>query len=271
MTSVVIPAHNEASRIGRCLRALLEPSNQDLEIVVVANGCADATADEARSFGPRVSVLEIDPASKTAALNAGDAHATTFPRFYLDADVVIRLEDLERVARILEDPGILLAAPGRHWIDEGRPWLVRSYLRFLRCLPQVESGLTGGGVLGISEAGRRRFEHFPDVLGDDLWLDTQFEESEKRLVREATSLVQMPRSVSGLVARRTRVVLANREARPARRSGRRAGKVFEALRARPRLLLDLPAFLFITGLAELRARQRLHSGDIGWDRDESSR
>src|SRR4051794_31851306 len=69
--SVVIPAHDEESVIGRCLAAWsgeLEPG--EAEVVVVANGCSDGTAEAARDFGVRV--LELPAASKSAALNAGD-------------------------------------------------------------------------------------------------------------------------------------------------------------------------------------------------------
>ena len=55
MTQVIIPAHNEAAVIARCLDTLLEPPRPDrLDVVVVANGCTDDTADRARAFGPPV-------------------------------------------------------------------------------------------------------------------------------------------------------------------------------------------------------------------------
>src|SRR6185312_1201240 len=45
MISVVIAAHNEARVIGGCLDALLADAGpDDLDIVVVANGCTDDTA-----------------------------------------------------------------------------------------------------------------------------------------------------------------------------------------------------------------------------------
>src|SRR3954453_3171433 len=92
LASVVIPAHDEASVIGRCLRALLagaEPG--ELEVIVVCNGCHDDTAAVARAHAPDAVVLELPAPSKPAALNAGDAEATRFPRIYLDADVEVPL------------------------------------------------------------------------------------------------------------------------------------------------------------------------------------
>src|SRR6476659_6853296 len=87
--AVVIPAHDEAAVIGRCLRSIeAAVRERDLEVVVVCNGCADATADVAASF-PWARVVEIDEASKPAALRAGDRAVSAFPRVYLDADVVV--------------------------------------------------------------------------------------------------------------------------------------------------------------------------------------
>ncbi len=50
--SVVIPAHNEARGIRRCLSALLDSARPgEFEIVVVANGCIDETASpQARAY-----------------------------------------------------------------------------------------------------------------------------------------------------------------------------------------------------------------------------
>src|ERR1700682_6135663 len=87
--SVIIAAHNEEKVLARCLDALLADSRPgELEVLVVANGCTDRTVEIARSYGI-VGVIEIPEASKHAALNAGDAAATVFPRAYLDADITI--------------------------------------------------------------------------------------------------------------------------------------------------------------------------------------
>ena len=71
MTSVVIPAHNE----GRVIRRLLEqPVNGadlgEMDIIVVANGCTDDTAEVAASFGPAVRVLTL-PVTSMRILSCG--------------------------------------------------------------------------------------------------------------------------------------------------------------------------------------------------------
>jgi hypothetical protein len=60
-----------------------------LDIIVVASGCTDDTAEVAGAFGHPVRVLNRPAASKPAALKAGDEAPKAFPRVYLDADVEI--------------------------------------------------------------------------------------------------------------------------------------------------------------------------------------
>ena len=87
--SVIIPAHNEAAVIARTLAPLAPlAATGQLEVIVACNGCSDNTAGIAGQF-EGVTVLELEQPSKTAALNAGDAAASHWPRLYLDADVQI--------------------------------------------------------------------------------------------------------------------------------------------------------------------------------------
>ncbi|HEY1238407.1 MAG TPA: glycosyltransferase family 2 protein, partial [Solirubrobacterales bacterium] len=113
--SVVIPAHDEAAVIGRCLDALFSGFERgELDVVVVCNGCTDRTADVARSSDHRVRVVELAEAAKPAALRAGDAAASTFPRLYLDADVVLPGSAARRVLERLKDGAIAARPPIRY-------------------------------------------------------------------------------------------------------------------------------------------------------------
>src|SRR5882762_3548358 len=87
VVSLVIPAHNEASVVGRLLSRLLAGAAPgEFEIWVVANGCTDDTADIAGSFAD-VKVLITPQPNKHAAMRLADEHADGFPRLYVDADV----------------------------------------------------------------------------------------------------------------------------------------------------------------------------------------
>ncbi len=100
MPSVVIAAHNEEHLIGACLRAIADQDfSGDVQVVVSANGCTDHTAEVARQAG--VEVVDRPDPGKTAALNAGDAVATSFPRIYLDADIILPRNALSSFTTLL--------------------------------------------------------------------------------------------------------------------------------------------------------------------------
>src|SRR6185295_268865 len=100
MISIVVPAHNENSGITRLLRTItMAFPPEELDVVVVCNGCTDGTANSARRFGSVVRVIETDVASKVCALNLGGQVARCFPRLYIGAGVVITAEAIEGLAR----------------------------------------------------------------------------------------------------------------------------------------------------------------------------
>ena len=91
--SVVIPARDEEAFVATALASLvtqLFPLDQ-LEAVVVANGCADRTADAVRAFATqhpvlRLRLVELPTASVSAAKNRGAAEAGGRLLLFLDAD-----------------------------------------------------------------------------------------------------------------------------------------------------------------------------------------
>ena len=64
--AIAIPAHDEAGAIVRCVRSIAAcavPDLLEIQIVVVADNCTDATADLAQSSGARV-LVRSDPARR---------------------------------------------------------------------------------------------------------------------------------------------------------------------------------------------------------------
>ena len=208
--SVVIPAHDEERVIARCLRALTEGYGADrLDIVVVCNGCRDRTAAIARSFGPPVRVLETHIACKGRALNLGDRAARFFPRFYVDADVVLPAKSVRRVAEVLRNGRVKVAAPSISINVEGRSWPIRSYYEIWQRLPYCREQMVGSGVYALSEAGRRRFGDFPEAFGDDEFVRRSFAESERRQLAHCRFQIDAPTSFRSLFRLRLRWVFTN--------------------------------------------------------------
>ena len=197
--SVVIPAHNEHMVIGRCLDALFDGVRPgDLDVVVVCNGCSDDTATVAKLSGHPVRVIELREASKPAALRAGDVAALSFPRLYVDADVMMPGTSALRVIDRL-NRGAVAARPPLRYDSARSSFPVRSYYRARSRMPAVLNSLWGAGVCGLSAAGRERFDVFPDAVADDLWLDHQFSPREVEIVDCAPVVVVVPRRAGDLI------------------------------------------------------------------------
>lgn len=284
MTSIVIAAHNEAAVIGRCLDSLGADSRPgDFDITVAANGCTDATAAIAAARSG-VRVLDLPEPGKAKALNAADQVAVGFPRIYLDADIFTSSEVARALCAALQDSPAsgrraLAAVPRREVQLAGRPPLVRGYFAISSRLPVFQSGLFGRGMIAVSEQGRLRFDRFPEMVADDLFLDSQFSDDEKRQVVEVTTVVETPLTTKDLVRRLVRVRRGNAAMRAAGRAGEVGSPIRDADRwswfrdvvvPNPRLAPAGVAYLGITIWTALLARRAPGNGNV-WGRDDSTR
>jgi glycosyltransferase involved in cell wall biosynthesis len=277
--SVVIPAHNEGALIERLLGALTrDPAAEELEIVVIPNGCSDDTVARAKAVDPRVVVRSIPTASKIAALREADRVASTFPRVYVDADVRVDAACLLDLADALTREGGPLVASPRVVVDSrGASWWVRQYFRIWELTDYRRQGHIGSGVYALSAAGRARFADWPDVIADDRFVQRLFLPHERLTLPASSFTVASPRTLRAHIRRRTRIARGNLElprtlqhAAPqsAQRHQRLAGR---ALR-RPGLWPALLIYVVSTGLAILKARWEMwrHS-PAAWRRDETTR
>ena len=211
MTSIIIPAHNEAAVFVQTLETLLGQVRPEDVVTVVCNGCSDATADVARRFASRVTVLETAVPSKTNALNLGDGQGGAFPRVYMDADVTLSRGALEKIAQALDSGPWLAVSPTPVMQLEGASWAVRAYYDIWLSLPYCRSGMLGAGVYALSEAGRKRFGEFPDVIADDGYVRALFKEQERGNVAGAFSYVRAPANLHWLMKIKTRSRLGQKE------------------------------------------------------------
>ena len=277
MTSIVIAAHNEATVIGRCLEAVLGDARPgEFDVTVVANGCSDDTVAVAAAH-EGVRVLDLPAAGKVPALNAGDEAAHGFPRIYLDADIVLTTEAVRSLVVALRD-GALAATVRRELDLAGRPPLVRAYYAIHGRLPALRDGLFGRGVVAVSEAGRTRFGRFPELVADDLFLDSLFTSAEKAHISTYASRIATPRRTRDLLRRLVRVRAGNTAMRAAAATGEVQVPVREAARTswlrdvvvpRPWLAPAAVCYVAITLAAAVSAKRA--GGSTVWGRDESSR
>ena len=269
IASVVIPAHNEATVIGRCLETLLrDAAPGEFEVVVVSNGSTDGTAALARRAGADV-VVETDVASKSVALNLGDAETSVFPRAYLDADIELDAESLRAVVDQLAD-GALCSAPRMQLAFGDASWPVRAFYRAFSRLPYLADDPIGG-VYVLSRAGRARFEAFPDLTADDLFVRNLFGPGERVTAPGGTYTVHTPRDLRSLLAIRERAYRGAGEYHSAGHESA-AGSTLSPSRIAKGLLADpvgMSVFLAVNLVAKLRVRRS--RGARAWERDSSSR
>jgi len=287
--SVIVPAHDEERVIARTLHGLLgtsaveqgggprtAPGPLPFDVVVVCNGCLDSTAERARTVHPAVRVIEIDEASKPAALAAGDASARGYPRVYLDADVELDGSHLLALCAAVRSTGVHAAGPRRTVERADSSWVVRRYYDVWERLPQVVDGLFGRGVLVMDRTGHARVRALPAMMSDDLVAAEAFAPHERVVVEDAVVVVRAPLTTADLLRRRVRVVTGNAQASAA---GLRSpasvtspGTLVALVRERPRSLGAVTVFVAVTLVARLRARRAIRRGDTTtWLRDASSR
>jgi len=281
--SVIIPAHNEEAVIARCLAAITGTPGDSavlppLEIVVVCNGCSDATAAVASRF-TNVKVIEIPEASKVAALNSGDGAASTFPRIYLDADSVLSAQSarsLLKNAAAQPDPAIFSA---KVTFDlAGCSVIARSFARCAQRTSFGELGIVGRGLYTLNAPGRARFGKFPELVGDDFFVASLFDPHEQVIDPHATVVVRPPGSLRSLVGVRSRVYYGNAEAGLERSRNVAPSQgwrniAYAARRTRsPGQLFDLAVYVGVNLRAKRGAAKMARSGlSHEWARDETSR
>ena len=180
MLSIIIPASNEEGYIGACLAGLLASDPVQAEVIVVANGCRDATVDVARGYAAQAqargwgfTVLDLAQGSKPGALNAGDAAAHGDMRVYLDADVIVTAPVLAQLAQALARD-VATYAGATPQIPRARSAVTRAYARFWQTLPFAQSPAPGYGLFAVNAAGRQRWGDFPAIISDDTFVRLHF-------------------------------------------------------------------------------------------------
>lgn len=274
VASVIIPAHNEERTIGRLLSGLARSAGDDMEILVVCNGCTDDTARIARDHG--ATVIELSTPSKREALRRGDRLARSHPRVYLDADVEISGSDLRRLAAAVSGGPHLAAGPSRVLPRQGVGRLVRWYYDVWEELPHVKSGLFGRGVIAVSRVGNERIRELPPSMSDDLVAAEAFAPGERTVLPDAFVVVHPPKTLRDLIRRRVRVTTGNAQADAAGLRGDAAKTSLRTVlavgREHPLLLVKSPVLLAVALTARVMSRRAIRKGDFTtWLRDESSR
>lgn len=276
--TVVIPAHNEEALIEGTVHRLLSSPSSDLAVLVVANGCSDRTVARARAADSRVRVVEVDRASKIAALNAASDHMERYPVAYVDADVIVDGATLLELARRMENtPSALVGAP-RMRVAPSRSWWVRQYYRVWELTDYRSAGHVGSGIYMLSKAGRGRFGEFPDLIADDRFVQQLFGPEERLTPEDLTFTVRAPATLSALAGRNARIAAGNMQLTRERpdlagaQPGVGARALVRRVWRRPGLWVGFVVYSTVYLRAQRRASRLLREpAPVSWSRDETTR
>lgn len=276
--SVIIPAHNEEGVIEQTLDTLLRDREANVEIILVCNGCTDNTVKLASAY-EGLEVIDTARASKTHALNLGDASAGGKCRVYMDADVVVSGRDLLSMMAEMKRSGALAITPKVRMDYSGASLPVRMYYAFWLQLPYVQEGFVGGGVYMISARGRERFGEFPDLISDDGFVRSLFSRNEICRSEDVCSVVRSPRTVGGLIKIFTRSRVGQYQlfkrfpqSRVELQKNSDRSRMLLAYLLRPQNLMSGFIYLLVNFVCRIRARAQFARIDhYVWEKDVSTR
>jgi glycosyltransferase involved in cell wall biosynthesis len=275
LASVIVPAHNEEAVLARCLDTLLRGAGPgEIDVLVVANACTDATAEVARTRAVRV--IETPIPGKPHALRLGDRDAFAYPRIYLDADVDLTIDSVRALADEVTGPGVLAASPVPEFDLTGvRPVSLRLH-KVHDLLMTGRRGLAGAGVYCLNEVGHGRVAPFPDVISDDGFVHRSFRPGERVVAPRARSVVRPAPTFAASVRRRVRVRQGNREldalGLPLGEGRLGVSSLVSLVRRRQVTLVDAGLYLVFVGVDRALVEwRRLRRTEPSWGTDVTSR
>jgi glycosyltransferase involved in cell wall biosynthesis len=278
--SVLIPAHNESEFLPFCLQSLLKQElAQIMRVIVIDNGSHDNTVEVASQWAPRFAaaghemlVLHLPRGNKPAALNAGDAAAVEDAcRIYLDADVQLSPGCVAKTAAALADGSAVWMCCPKMRVAPSKSWATRTYARVWTGLPWVNSDAIGGGFYAVSAHGRKRWDRFPDIVAEDVFVQSQFLKNERCVLNDEHFLIPLPDGLADLIQVRTRWVRGNRELAKlhAGEWGRAAFPFRDRIKlllTQPHLWTGLPLYFLVNLCGMWNARRRERLGTKLWER-----
>ncbi len=125
--SVVVPVYQSVRSLERALAALSASTTRPFEIIVVDDGSTDGSAVAAEAAGARVLRVVNGPCGPANARNAGAAAAQGSVLLFLDADVVVRADTVEKIAACFDRNPDIDAVFGSYDDSAGRASFASDY------------------------------------------------------------------------------------------------------------------------------------------------
>ncbi len=124
--SVIIPVHNEARVLARCLTKACEALPADFELIVIDDASTDGTAEIAARFPCRCFVLDRCRGAAFAR-NVGAEKAQGEVLVFIDADILVKADSFEKIRALLEHRPDVAAVVGRYDVFHEDPSIFSQY------------------------------------------------------------------------------------------------------------------------------------------------
>ena len=125
--SVIIPNHNSMATLKRCLEAVRSSSYQGYECIVVDDGSTDHSIEIGEDLGHRVIKVKGGPLGPAHARNLGARAACGDILFFVDADVIIYPDTLEKITASFNSSPELAAIFGSYDDQPGDSHFLSQY------------------------------------------------------------------------------------------------------------------------------------------------
>ena len=149
---MIVPVHDGASELPSCLGALTRAARSDMEIIVVDDASHDDSAAVAAGYGVRVVRLERNVGA-AGARNRGAREATGDVLVFIDADVEVAPDTVDRLVGVLDRRPEIAAVFGSYDATPRAPGLVSQYRNLLHHFvhqhgdPEASTFWTGCGAI----------------------------------------------------------------------------------------------------------------------------
>jgi cellulose synthase/poly-beta-1,6-N-acetylglucosamine synthase-like glycosyltransferase len=209
--SILIPCHNEEKSIRTCINSCLDQTRKPDEIVVVNDGSNDRSSEILKTFGKKIRVYDIYPATgnKSHAQEYGLKFITGEVFISTDGDTKLDGHFVERVENVFKDKSV--SAMGGYvrslklnWITTCRAFdytigqkihkQAQNYMNFLMVIP----GAAGAFRTDIFKRNIK-FDH--DTITEDLDFTYKIHKLNLKIVYDQKAIVctQDPNTISSYI------------------------------------------------------------------------
>lgn len=126
LVSIIVPVYNGGRTLSRCLESILKSTYPSIEFIVVDDHSDDDTVDIAESFNAKI--IRLDGHKGAAhARNRGAEAAAGHILFFVDADVILYPDCVEKIVTTFEEYPEVSAIFGSYDDQPGSPNFLSQY------------------------------------------------------------------------------------------------------------------------------------------------